>query len=265
MNKTLGIIIAVLVLLVGVSVYALTPKDASADVRTAAATFGAQLQKVSLLAPSASSTIASTYAPYVTDNLLTSWEQNPMQAPGRTTSSPWPDRLEVSSVAKQDDGTYAVSGSVIEKTSAGDSGTFPVSMTLTKADDAWKISAFSGYPPAEQNTVPSSASTASPASTTTTAPPASGTTITVTGKIVCLPHKDTTGPQTLECAFGLQTDAGTYYALSDTSQQPTGIAGMAGAARVEVTGTLAPHANSRYQDVGVISVTRATVISQGTQ
>lgn len=37
--------------------------------------------------------------------------------------------------------------------------------------------------------------------------------MTLSGNIVCLPHKDTTGPQTLECAFGLQTEEGTYYAL----------------------------------------------------
>jgi hypothetical protein len=37
--------------------------------------------------------------------------------------------------------------------------------------------------------------------------------MTLTGKQVCLPHKDTSGPQTLECAFGMQADNGFYYAL----------------------------------------------------
>lgn len=36
---------------------------------------------------------------------------------------------------------------------------------------------------------------------------------TLTGTHVCLPHKDTSGPQTLECAIGIKTDAGEYYAL----------------------------------------------------
>lgn len=35
---------------------------------------------------------------------------------------------------------------------------------------------------------------------------------TLTGEYVCLPHTDT-GPQTDECAFGIKTDAGDYYAL----------------------------------------------------
>lgn len=36
---------------------------------------------------------------------------------------------------------------------------------------------------------------------------------TLTGTHVCLPHADTDGPQTLECALGMKTDAGEYYAL----------------------------------------------------
>ena len=40
--------------------------------------------------------------------------------------------------------------------------------------------------------------------------------VTVIGKVVCLPHKDTTGPVTAECAYGLQTPDGAYYALDLT-------------------------------------------------
>ncbi len=36
---------------------------------------------------------------------------------------------------------------------------------------------------------------------------------TLTGEQVCLPHTDTSGPQTMECALGIKTDAGEYYAL----------------------------------------------------
>lgn len=38
-------------------------------------------------------------------------------------------------------------------------------------------------------------------------------TATLSGEYVCLPHRDTRGPQTLECAFGMKTDVGEYYAL----------------------------------------------------
>ncbi len=36
---------------------------------------------------------------------------------------------------------------------------------------------------------------------------------TLSGEYLCLPHVDTSGPQTLECALGLRTDVGEYYAI----------------------------------------------------
>jgi hypothetical protein len=38
--------------------------------------------------------------------------------------------------------------------------------------------------------------------------------ITLSGTYVCLPHIDANGPQTEECAFGLKTDTGDYYAVN---------------------------------------------------
>jgi hypothetical protein len=37
---------------------------------------------------------------------------------------------------------------------------------------------------------------------------------TITGIYGCLPHLDTSGPQTMECAFGIKTDQGEYYAVN---------------------------------------------------
>jgi len=46
------------------------------------------------------------------------------------------------------------------------------------------------------------------------------------GKIVCLPHVNTDGPQTLECMSGLQTNDGKYYLLgSGTSHELISAAG----------------------------------------
>ena len=36
---------------------------------------------------------------------------------------------------------------------------------------------------------------------------------TLSGEVVCLPHADADGPTTDECAYGLKTDVGEYYAL----------------------------------------------------
>jgi len=35
----------------------------------------------------------------------------------------------------------------------------------------------------------------------------------ITGEYVCLPHKDTRGPQTMECAYGIRLEDGTHLAL----------------------------------------------------
>lgn len=36
---------------------------------------------------------------------------------------------------------------------------------------------------------------------------------TLSGEVVCLPHANTDGPHTMECAYGLKTEVGEYYAL----------------------------------------------------
>lgn len=46
-----------------------------------------------------------------------------------------------------------------------------------------------------------------------THPPVESYRTSLTGVQVCLPHKDSTGPQTLECAQGIKTEDGDYYAL----------------------------------------------------
>ncbi len=39
-------------------------------------------------------------------------------------------------------------------------------------------------------------------------------TVTLSGTMECLPHLNTDGPQTEECAFGLKTDDGVHYAVN---------------------------------------------------
>jgi hypothetical protein len=43
--------------------------------------------------------------------------------------------------------------------------------------------------------------------------PISGESITITGQYMCLPHTNSDGPQTMECAFGVKTNTSKYYAL----------------------------------------------------
>ncbi len=61
--------------------------------------------------------------------------------------------------------------------------------------------------------------------------------IVVHGEMVCLPHKNTDGPQTLECAFGLKGTNGHYYALRDSDPTYKNISNVQMGIEVEVTGT----------------------------
>ena len=79
--------------------------------------------------------------------------------------------------------------------------------------------------------------------------------VTLRGEIVCLPHRNTEGPQTMECAFGLKTANG-FYALSSQQNVIPPETGKS----VEVKGVMVPAQaiNSdqwqKYNIVGVVEV-----------
>ncbi|MEK7101286.1 MAG: hypothetical protein AAB921_04300, partial [Patescibacteria group bacterium] len=81
---------------------------------------------------------------------------------------------------------------------------------------------------------------------------------TLSGTQVCLPHKDTTGPQTLECAIGMKTDGGEYYALDLEAAANTSV--MEGGKRFTASGTITPiellssDQWQKYQVSGIFSV-----------
>lgn len=79
-------------------------------------------------------------------------------------------------------------------------------------------------------------------------------TVSVEGEIICLPHKDTDGPHTMECAAGLKTDDDKRYGLStnDSNRQLSTAAGTE--KRASVTGTLEPTGDSPYDINGIIAV-----------
>lgn len=119
------------------------------DVRTTIAQFGNQLNSVSLLSPAVAEEIRRSYAPYVTPELLATWIQDPSTAPGRATSSPWPDHIEVDTVVKNEMGSYDVMGRIILKTSTEDAGIIPVSLTVANIDGSFLITRYEQNPHAE--------------------------------------------------------------------------------------------------------------------
>lgn len=77
------------------------------------------------------------------------------------------------------------------------------------------------------------------------------------GVAVCLPHKDTSGPQTLECAIGLKTDDGTYYGISGDKNNDLG--SLAGSdKRVRVSGVVEKSTDTKYNINELINVKEIT-------
>lgn len=120
------------------------------DARTTVAQFGNQLNSVSLLSPTAAEEIRSSYGPYVAPELLALWIEDPLHAPGRLTSSPWPDHIEVDSVVKNETGAYDVMGRIILKTSTDDAGIVPVSLTVANVNGSFLITQYEENPRAEE-------------------------------------------------------------------------------------------------------------------
>jgi hypothetical protein len=103
--------------------------------------FGDQMQSVSLLTPDASSTIASAYSQYVDPSLLSRWEADPASAPGRETSSPWPDHIEITDIT-QSASSYVVNGDIVLMTSIGEAGREHFIATVARENNQWYIADF---------------------------------------------------------------------------------------------------------------------------
>lgn len=78
--------------------------------------------------------------------------------------------------------------------------------------------------------------------------------IEVSGEFVCLPHKNTSGPQTMECALGLKGDDGNYYGVSDTDPNYSNVSGLGTGAKVKIKGKFTSREDSKYNSVGVLTI-----------
>ncbi|HVW67248.1 MAG TPA: hypothetical protein VHA78_06015 [Candidatus Peribacteraceae bacterium] len=111
--------------------------------------FGTKMKAVSLLAGSGTvlKAMDDNYGNLVTPDLLSAWKSKPSIAPGRMTSSPWPDHINVTAVTPMDDQTMIVSGNVVEMTSeevahGGYANMYPVRIVVVNQNGAWRIAAF---------------------------------------------------------------------------------------------------------------------------
>lgn len=103
--------------------------------------------------------------------------------------------------------------------------------------------------------------------------PSGGTTSaskTTEGTFICLPHKDTTGPQTMECAFGLKAADGSNYALDISSVTPAPTNLPTNAKKFAVSGTITPiealssNTWQKYDVKGIIKVTSYKEVASST-
>lgn len=84
--------------------------------------------------------------------------------------------------------------------------------------------------------------------------PATGkTAITKKGEVVCMPHKNTDGPQTLECAYGIKDEGGDYYGLRYDNENSRFSEVQIGQ-KITVKGLLETHNDSVYATMGTIRV-----------
>lgn len=108
--------------------------------------FGNKLQMVSLLAPEdmVKKSMEENYKTFVSSSLLEKWTKDIQNAPGRLTSSPYPDHIEILSIEKLSEDSYEVKGEIIEltamdKLNGGFASRQPIDLTVKNINNAWVI------------------------------------------------------------------------------------------------------------------------------
>lgn len=156
-KKQFYIIIAVIVVLMALFIiYSIRNEGSSNndndEVIRLVEDFGGTLKNVSLLAPRdlVIQAIKENYSPYVTDELLQKWMNSPRSAPGKTTSSPWPQRIEVTEIDRLSDEEYSIKGRIAEVTSteAESGGAFafrPIDLIVRRVENKWLIDEVTVY------------------------------------------------------------------------------------------------------------------------
>jgi len=115
-----------------------------AEVRNLVENFGKRLQRVSLLAPNALQDLQKQYSEFVSPTLLETWMNDISNAPGRMVSSPWPDRIEITTLTRETPDKYVINGFVVEITStevASDEAAnkIPVHIVVERDQEQWLI------------------------------------------------------------------------------------------------------------------------------
>lgn len=124
-----------------------TKPAAETEIRQLVEQFGMRLQHVSVQSPNAAQEMQSQYAGLVSPALLAAWMNDPSEAPGRIVSSPWPDRIEITTLIQEASGRYVIEGFVVEVTSVevvsgGVAARIPVRVVVENDQGRWLITGY---------------------------------------------------------------------------------------------------------------------------
>jgi hypothetical protein len=118
-------------------------------VRTVVTEFGKRLRMVAVLAPKdiVGKAMDEAYSRFVAPDLLEAWKNDPERAPGKRTSSPSPERIDITSITAKGRDTYTVRGKVIlltaqERREGGVFQANPVTITVAQQGQKWVITAY---------------------------------------------------------------------------------------------------------------------------
>jgi hypothetical protein len=245
--------------------------------------FGERLKNVSLLAPDSTvrAELQANYGGLVTQHLLDGWLFRPETAPGRETSSPWPERIEIDTVLAAGAGSCRVEGRIVyltsmEVTHGGTEALRPVTMLVQQVDgDGWRINSYEVTTPAA--VVPGSSEGTAPGTIPGGAPqaaaPGNSPGTTSTTPLLSATSPDSTSPDSTSPAAAAEVIRRYYaainawefhraYELWGDSGKASGqsydsfVAGFAETASVEVEvgrpGRVEGAAGSRFVEVPVV-------------
>lgn len=214
--------------------------------------FGLRLKNVSLLAPAATvrTTMAKEYGPYLIPELLAKWQANPSSAIGKITSSPWPDRIQITGITPETDGTYRVNANVIEMTSSEKPGEIAGMYAVTLYIIPVKKETGQTYPigsveKGEYATIPKR--------------------VTVEGIWECLPVKDPSKPHTMECAFGIKEDKTSNHYAVNTQLMSTIAQDYPTGTHLRISGVMTPAemlSTNQWQKFDMKGILNATTIEK---
>lgn len=93
--------------------------------------------------------------------------------------------------------------------------------------------------------------------------------VSLQGEFVCLPNRDTTGPQTMECALGIKSDNDLYFAIDAQGEAARNtLMSLQTGLRIQIDGLLVPieqissNVWQKYDVAGIISTSNIQRVSK---